>query len=111
MAKPIRGIDIYLPLEQNDGTPIPVETFTAVQKELLKRFGGVTSTQRQFPLQGIWQSDEGTYYDKIVVFSAMDFQTWTQLECLRFLKRFKDRLKKEFDQLEILITVNEMLAV
>jgi hypothetical protein len=78
---------------------------------LLRRFGGVTSVQRQFPLQGVWQSDASVYSDNVVVFSTMDFRAWTQLECLRYLQRLKTRLKKEFDQLEVLITLAEMLAV
>jgi inorganic pyrophosphatase len=111
MAKPIRGIEIFLPLEFNDGTPIPDLHYLNLQEELLRRFGGVTSVQRQFPLQGIWQNETDVYSDNIVVFSAMDFGSRTQLECLRYLQRLKGRLKKEFDQLEILITVNEMLAI
>jgi hypothetical protein len=111
MAKPIRGIEIFLPLEFNDGTPIPDLHYLNLQEELLRRFGGVTSVQRQFPLQGIWQNETDVYSDNIVVISAMDFGSRTQLECLRYLQRLKGRLKKEFDQLEILITVNEMLAI
>ena len=56
MARPIRGIDIYLPLEFNDGRPVPESIYLALQQELLNRFGGVTSVQRQFPLQGVWRS-------------------------------------------------------
>lgn len=41
----------------------------------------------------------------------MDFRGETQLACLRYLERLKARLKKRFDQLEILITVAEMLAI
>ena len=41
----------------------------------------------------------------------MDFRDGTQLECLRYLARLKKRLKKAFGQLEILITVTEMLAI
>ena len=111
MAKPIRGIEIYLPLEYNDGEPIPVAKFVALQDELLKRFGGVTSLQRRFPLQGAWRSGTEIYYDEVVVFSAMDFREATHLECLRYLERLKERLKKKFDQLEILITVADLLAV
>jgi len=32
-----------------------------------------------------------------VVFSVMDFDEGTQLECLRYLERLKTRLKKRFD--------------
>jgi hypothetical protein len=78
---------------------------------LLKRYGGVTSTQRQFPLEGVWQSGKEVYQDRVIVFSVMDIRDETQAVCLRHLERLKERLKKAFDQLEILITVAEMLAI
>ncbi|MEX0716749.1 MAG: hypothetical protein WD066_09185 [Planctomycetaceae bacterium] len=111
MARPIRSIEIYLPLEYNDGRAIPDAKYTSLQQELLNRFGGVTSIQRQFPLQGAWQSGEEVYRDLVVVFSVMDFSGGTQFESLKYLERLKRRLKKKFDQLEILITVTEMLAI
>jgi hypothetical protein len=89
----------------------PEARFVAVQQELLDRFGGVTSLQRQFPFQGVWRSGTETFQDRVVVFSAMDFAESSQLESLRYLERLKSRLKKKFGQLEVLITVSEMLAV
>ena len=83
MARPIRGIYIYLPLTYNDGGPIPDSKFNSLEDELLERFGGVTVVQRQFPLQGVWHSGSEIYYDEVVVFSAMDFRDETQLQCLR----------------------------
>ncbi len=41
----------------------------------------------------------------------MDFRSKNQFESLRFLERLKTRLKKKFDHLEILITVQELLAI
>ena len=111
MARPIRNIEIYLPLDYNDGRPIPESKYVSLQQDLLNRFGGVTSVQRQFPLQGVWQAGTHVYHDRVVVFSVMDFRAVTQLECLRYLERLKGRLKKKFDQLEILITVEELLAI
>ncbi len=111
MARPIRSIEVYLPLDYNDGRPIPEAKYVSIQEELLNRFGGVTSVQRQFPLQGVWQSGTDIYHDRVVVFSVMDFGEGTQLACLRYLERLKGRLKKKFDQLEILITVAELLAI
>jgi hypothetical protein len=111
MARPIRSIEIYLPLDYNDGRPIPDTKYVSLQQELLDRFGGVTSTQRQFPLQGVWQSGTEVYQDRVVVFSVMNFRDETPMESLRFLERLKARLKKKFDQLEILITVTELLAI
>lgn len=111
MARPIRSIDIYVPLDYNDGRSIPVSKYVSLQDELLNRFGGVTSVQRQFPLQGVWQSGTDVYHDRVVMFSAMDFREETQLECLRYLERLKERLKRKFDQLEVLITVTDLLAI
>ncbi len=111
MARQIRSITIYLPLEFNDQRPIPETKFITLQRQLLKRYGGVTSTQRQFPLEGAWQSGNEVYQDRVIVFSAMDFREDTLAECLRHLERLKERLKKSFDQLEILITVAEMYAI
>ena len=111
MARPIRGIEIYLPLDFNDGRPIPQSRFVALQQELLNRFGGVTSMQRQFPLQALWQSGAEVYQDRVVVFTVMDFRDENQFQSLRFLERLKARLKKRLDQLEILITVQDLLAI
>lgn len=111
MARPIRSVDVYLPLDYNDGRLIEEAKFVALQRELLQRFGGVTSTQRQFPLQGLWQAHGQVFDDQVIVFTVMDFHAKTQLETLRYLERLKERLKKKFDQLEILITVQELLAI
>jgi hypothetical protein len=111
MARPIRSIEIYLPLDYNDGRSIPESKYIALQQQLLDRFGGVTSIQRQFPLHGVWHSRAQVYHDRVVVFSVMDFREGSQLECLRYLEKLKERLKKKFDQLEILITVAELLAI
>ncbi len=111
MPRPIRNIDVYLPLDYNDGRPVEEAKFVGLQQELLRRYGGVTSTQRQFPLQGFWQNEAEVYQDRVVVFSVMDFQARSEFEHIRFLERLKGRLKKKFDQLEILITVQELLAI
>jgi hypothetical protein len=52
MPRIVRRYEIYLPLLYNDGTPIEPEKFDYVERELVERFGGVTSVQRQFPLRG-----------------------------------------------------------
>jgi len=85
----------------------PGSKYVPLQQELLGRFGGVTSAQGQFPLQGVWQSGTEVYHDRVIVFGVMDLRADTQLECLRYPERLKGRLKKKFDQLEVLITVAE----
>src|SRR5437867_1610269 len=111
MPRPIRNIEIYLPLEYNDARPIEESKFVTLQQDLLRRFGGVTSTQRQFPLQGLWQSEEHVFQDRVVVFSLMDFHSKTEFELVRYLESLKTRLKKKFEQLDVLITVQELIAI
>jgi|SRR5262245_51803040 len=111
MPRPIRSIEIYLPLESNEGVPFPESRYVGLQHELLRRFGGVTSTQHEFPLQGLWKTSDEVFDDRVVVMSSMDFGSSTQLEAIRYLERLKARLKKKFAQLEILITVQELLAI
>jgi hypothetical protein len=41
----------------------------------------------------------------------MDFREGTQMESLRYLEKLKGRLKKKLQQLDILITVAELLAI
>jgi hypothetical protein len=73
--------------------------------------GGVTSTQRLFPLRGLWQTGTALFQDRVVVFSTLDFNAQTEFERIRYLERLKTRLKKKFEQLDILITVQELVAI
>ena len=41
----------------------------------------------------------------------MDFEAQMQFERIRYLERLKVRLKKKFEQLEILITIQELVAI
>ena len=111
MPRPIKAIDIYLPLDDNDGRPIEAAKYVHFEDELLLRFGGVTSAQRQFPLKGAWQSGTQIFQDRVVVFTVMEFGVQTELERIRYLERPKARLKKKFEQLDILITVQDILAI
>jgi hypothetical protein len=111
VPRPISAIDIYLPLDYNDGRPIEAAKFIPVEDELLARFGGVTSTQRFFPLRGLWQSGAQIFQDRVVVFSAMDLGPQPAFERVRYLERLKGRLKRKFEQLEILITIHELVAI
>src|ERR1043165_5871644 len=111
MPRPIRAVDIYLPLDYNDGSPIKASKYIPIEDELLSRFGGVTSTQRLFPLRGLWQSETAVFQDRVVIFSAMDFGDHTEFERIKYLEQLKVRLKKKFEQLDILITVQELTAI
>src|SRR5262245_16091308 len=101
MARAARRYDIYLPLRFNDGRPIPNERFVDVERRLILRFGGVTSTPPQAPLRGIWQSAAEVYVDQVTVIWVLDKRPRGSA---RFIAEFKRDLLRDFDQLEILIT-------
>ncbi len=111
MPRPIRSIEIYLPLDYNDGRPIEEIKFSSLEDELLDRFGGVTSIQKDFPLRGLWRSEVTTFQDRVVIFTVIDFQTKTDFEAIRYLERLKTRLKRKFEQLDVLITIQSLMAV
>jgi len=50
MPRTARRYEIYLPVFYNDGSEVEPEELLQVERELVERFGGVTSMQRQFPL-------------------------------------------------------------
>jgi hypothetical protein len=111
MPRPIRSIEIHFPLDYNDGRPIEEPKFATLEDELLDRFGGVTSIQKDFPLRGLWRSEATTFQDHVVIFTVIDFETKTDFEVIRYLERLKTRLRRRFDQLDVLITIQELLAV
>jgi len=108
----VRRYDIYLPLEYNpepDGTRrrIEGEKFDRVEQKLFEEFGGVTFVQESFPLKGRWRGETRNYADEIRIFTVLDFRRETSLG-ENFLREYKETLKKEFQQEEILILYHEM---
>ena len=44
VPRPIKAIEIYLPLDYNDGRSIEAAKYVPLEDELLERFGGVISS-------------------------------------------------------------------
>ncbi|HIE29106.1 TPA: hypothetical protein EYP66_17675 [Candidatus Poribacteria bacterium] len=112
MMQIVRRYDIYLPLEYNpepDGTRrrIEGEKFDTVEQKLFEEFGGVTFVQESFPLKGRWRGETRNYTDEIRIFTVLDFRCETSLG-ENFLREYKETLKNEFQQEEILILYQEM---
>jgi hypothetical protein len=101
MARAARRYDLYLPLTDNSGRPIPDAIFDGVERRLVGRFGGLTSQQRDFPLRGIWQGKSRIYLDQVIVMTVLDFRSRGST---RFIAGLKRQLLRDFEQLEILIT-------
>ena len=108
MPRIARRYEIYLPLFYNNGTPIEPEKFDQIERELVERFGGVTSVQRQFPLRGVWRGEYRTHLDLIVVLTVLDL---TGADVGDFFIPYKEELKRRFRQEEVLITMQELTVL
>jgi hypothetical protein len=91
-------IQIFLPLSDNQGNRFPFRKFEQVKERLTNEFGGVTAFLNS-PGEGVWrESPKHFVKDDVVTFEVitehLERNWWTA---------FKEELKKEFEQEEILI--------
>lgn len=64
-------IQLLLPLQDNAGQPFPHDLYDGVRKELVGRFGGLTTYSRA-PAKGLWKEDsQSVEKDDIVVYEVM----------------------------------------
>ena len=94
----MKEYDLFIPLNYNDGRQVEPERFQALQAQLLTQFGGLTFFPQ--PNEGFWTLADITYRDEIVIYRAL---TSEQQEARRFLSDLKERLKRDFQQEDILI--------
>ena len=89
---------ILLPLYDNDGYDISKEKFSLVRKQLIDRFGGLT-TYTQMPANGFWQEDgEHTVRDHLIVYEIM-----SEDSDMNWWKQYRITLEKSFSQESIII--------
>ena len=81
-----------------------------IQQELLGRFGGVTSVQRQFPCKASGKPALAIFMTGSWCSASWISARITSWNACATWKGFKGRLEK-FNQLEILITVADLLAI
>lgn len=91
-------VQLFLPLQDNHGSPFAGVLFGAVRAELTEAFGGVTAYQRA-PATGLWEDgDDAVQRDDLVLFEvmvdALDRDWW---------KRYSADLARRFRQEEILV--------
>jgi hypothetical protein len=94
----VKEYDLFLPLRYNDGSPVEPRRFQAVQRLLLEQFGGLTFFPQ--PNEGLWKIGTVTYRDEIVIYRVLSSNA---PRARRFMRRLKEKLKRDFKQEEILI--------
>jgi hypothetical protein len=99
MSKSYRRFEILLPLQFNDGRPVPAELIAETLLELRQRFGAV-SNESQI-IRGIWEHEEQIYRDELtrVFVDVPDLPA-----NLEFFLEFKERVKARFAQIDIWMT-------
>ena len=95
-------VELLLPVRAPDGRPHPPATFSALQRELTERFGGVTAYVRA-PAKGRWDDDGRHEEDDVVLWEVMvtklDRDWWRDL---------RGRLETSLRQKEILMRAHEV---
>ncbi|MGV3569056.1 MAG: hypothetical protein ACO1PB_00560 [Ramlibacter sp.] len=95
-------MQILLPLQDNQGQPLPHALFAAVREELVERFGGLTAYTRA-PASGVWEEGGAKQRDDIVVYEvmadALDRGWWAS---------YRERLEQRFAQEEIVVRAQAM---
>jgi hypothetical protein len=91
-----------LPLNFNDGRPVPDDFFTQVRDELIAKFGGFHVLSPGSPAQGWWKSGPVVYRDDILI-----YRVTTKEDEDQFFKEFKQKLILLFEQEEIFMEKEE----
>jgi hypothetical protein len=95
-------IHVLLPLNDNNGKPLPRELYRVVATELTERFGGLTAHTRA-PAEGLWKDEGGTNRDEIVIYEViaevLDESWWQE---------YRESLEKRFRQEKIIVRAQEI---
>ena len=103
MDKPYRRYELLLPLQFNDGKPVPDELFDETRLELELRFGALSVESQQ--IRGQWVHQGRSYRDGMVR-AFVDVPDTD--ENRQFFIDFKDRLVTRFQQLDIWVTTHPL---
>jgi hypothetical protein len=99
----VKEYDIFIPLYYNDGRSVEPAKLQNLQSRLLEQFQGLTFFPQ--PNEGIWKFGGILYRDEIVVYRVITEQSES---ARKFLSMLKEDLKRELQQLEILIIEREV---
>lgn len=96
MSSKWRRFEVLLPLQFNDGSPVPSEWLADAVLEVVGRFGAASyETQK---VEGHWRH-EGTLYRDDLVRLVVDVPD--QPENREWMKDFKKRWKARLEQIEL----------
>jgi len=90
-------VELFVPLERGDGSPIGPSEIQELVRRLAERFGGATAFSRA-PADGLWKAGTALSHDRIVIVEVMvdqlDREWWTAL---------KRELERDLQQDELVV--------
>lgn len=90
----------------NEGEPFSNDLYKAIKVELTERFGGLTAYSRS-PASGLWKNGEDEVtVDKVIVYEVIADDVEK-----KFWKSFKEILKAQFKQEDIVIRCTNIEVV
>lgn len=104
----MKRYEIYLPLKYNDGSNIETEKLRQIRLQLIAVFGAVTVSPVSAPFEGSWRYGGVEFIDDII---RIEVITKGDLSSNRFFRRFKLQLKRTLQQIDILITVQDIKTI
>ncbi|MDP2601427.1 MAG: hypothetical protein Q8S00_02385 [Deltaproteobacteria bacterium] len=104
----MKKYEIYLPLKYNDGSEIEPEKFKEIREDLIATFGALTVSSQSAPYQGTWKYGGVDFIDDII---KIEIITGDDRKTARFMRRFKEHLKRVLQQIDILITEQDIRTI
>ena len=101
----MKKYEIYLPLKYNDGRKIEAEKIKQIREELVSVFGARTVSSQSAPYQGAWKYGGVDFIEdiiKIEIIAGADRKTQ------KFFRDFKEGLKLRLQQVDVLITTQDI---
>lgn len=102
----MKEYDLYVPLYDNNGTPIDPQKLSALKKRLVDQFGGLT----HFPQEneGLWKVGRFTFRDKIVILRVLASDL---LQAQTFFADLKREMQQAWAQEDVLIVVRDVSTI
>ncbi len=97
--------ELFIPLADNQGRPFPWSKIERVSHTLLERFGGCRS-QPLAPHLGLWSHRDAIYREGLLLFTVDVPRADASLD---WMVAYKERLKRQFNRVEIYLAVAELL--
>ncbi len=95
-------------MKYNDGREIEAEKIRQIREELILVFGALTVSSQSAPYQGTWRYGGVDFIDDII---KVEIIAGADRKTEKFFRQFKERLKRLLDQIDILITTQNIRTI